>query len=301
MIKPTNQFALLCLLSPAALQGAQPADQVPPGRVHVYKQSGGKPQQMEVYFPANHDPKSKKVPGVILFHGGGWGGGSLSQFRRACHYFAGRGLVCATANYRMLTRDEAKALPERDMRKAVCVTDAKSAIRWFKAQADTFGIDPERIVTGGGSAGGHIATLATTNPGLNDPQDPKDIDVSVIAYVLFNPAFSSGTVSRDVDPLPFLKADLPPAIVFFGTEDAKWLKGWHTVAARIRELGNTTTELWMAKGQKHAFFNRGVWADITLRAADEFLVRQGILEGAPTLPPPATGQALVPGETPANQ
>jgi acetyl esterase len=51
---------------------------------------------MEIYFPPNHDPAKSKAPGMILFHGGGWGGGSLGQFRIACAYFASRGLVCAT-------------------------------------------------------------------------------------------------------------------------------------------------------------------------------------------------------------
>jgi len=186
MIRLTTVF-VFCGLQPFAVFAAAGADEVPPGEVHVYKTSGGKPQQMEVYFPPDHDPETKKVPGLILFHGGGWGGGDLIQFRRACQYFASRGLVCATSNYRMLTKEEAAALPKRDTRKAVCVTDAKSAIRWFKAQAGKFGIDPKRIVTGGGSAGGHVATLATLNPDLNDPADPKDIDVSVVAYLLETP------------------------------------------------------------------------------------------------------------------
>eukprot|EP01031_Cornospumella_fuschlensis_P018686 gene18686-22884_t len=145
---------------------------------------------MEIYFPPNHDAAKAKVPGMILFHGGGWGGGTLAQFRVACAYFASRGLVCATAEYRMLSKAEAAKLPAGETRKRACVTDAKSAIRWFKTKAPELGIDPQRIITGGGSAGGHIAVLATTNPGLNDAADPTEIDTSVVAYVLFNPAFA---------------------------------------------------------------------------------------------------------------
>ena len=62
-------------------------------------------------------------------------GGSLAQFRIACAYFASRGMVCATANYRMLTKAESKKLPPSESRKRVCVTDAKSAVRWFKQQS----------------------------------------------------------------------------------------------------------------------------------------------------------------------
>jgi len=130
-----------------------------------------------------------KTSGVILFHGGGWSGGDLTQFRYANRYLASRGLVAATADYRMLTKAERDRLPASETNKRVCVTDAKSAIRWFKQHAADLGIDPQRIITGGGSAGGHVAVLATLNPGLNDPADPKDFDPRVAAYLLFNPAF----------------------------------------------------------------------------------------------------------------
>jgi dienelactone hydrolase len=164
-------------------------ESVESGKKFVYKQSGGNPQELEVYFPAEWDAAKSKVPGVILFHGGAWIAGTLDQFRYACKYLASRGLVAATANYRMLTTAEAKALPAGESIKRTCITDAKSAIRWMKQHAAELGIDPQRIVAGGGSAGGHIAVLATTNPGLNDPGDPKEFDVSVAAYLLFNPAF----------------------------------------------------------------------------------------------------------------
>lgn len=140
------------------------------GKVYSYKTSAEKPRNMEVYFPPNHDPSKAKVPGLILFHGGGWSGGTLGQFRTACAYFASRGLVCATAEYQKLNADEAKKLPAGETKKRVCVTDAKSAIRWFKQHANELGIDPQRIIAGGGSAGGHISALATMNPGHSHPQ-----------------------------------------------------------------------------------------------------------------------------------
>jgi len=236
---------------------------------------------MEIYFPKNHDPAKTKVPGVILFHGGGWTGGTLDQFRVACAYFASRGLVCATADYRLGD-------------KRTCVTDAKSAIRWFKGHATELGIDPNRIITGGGSAGGHISALATLNPGLNDPADPKEIDTSVVAYIWFNPAFAP-TDSKDseIDVLKHLKADLPPAITFFGDKDT-WKKGWDVAYANWKSLGVKTIDLQIAPGQVHSFFNKEPWRTVTLIAADKFLAKQGLLTGEPTLKPPATGESLTP-------
>lgn len=83
---------------------------------------------------------------MILFHGGSWCGGKLTRFRVACAYFASRGLVCATAEYQMLGAADAKKLPAGETKKRVCVTDAKSAIRWFKQHAGELGIDPQRII-----------------------------------------------------------------------------------------------------------------------------------------------------------
>ena len=178
---------------------------------------------MEIFFPPNHDPAKSKVPGMILFHGGAWLGGTLSEYRNTCAYFASRGLVCATAEYQMLKirKAEAAKLPDGESHKRVCVIDAKSAIRWFKQHAGELGVDPARIITGGTSAGGHISALATMNPGLNDPADPMDIDTRVVAYIWVNPAFA-GTGQqdpRDRHLMRHLKADLPPTIVFFGDQD----------------------------------------------------------------------------------
>jgi len=291
-------IAALLLASPTGIHAAEkPAARdtaaTPPGKTFIYKHSAGQPREMEVYFPPNHDPAKAKVPAVILFHGGGWGGGTLSQFRTPCHYFASRGLVAATASYQMLSRADAARLPAGETRKRVCITDAKSAIRWFKQHAGELGVDPQRIVTGGGSAGGHISALATLNPGLNDPADPKDIDTSVVAYLWFNPAFSpDDSKDAEVDVLRYLKKDVAPAIAFFGTKDT-WLKGWDAALTKLHGLGNTTTELWFADGQAHGFFNKDPWQTVTLIAADRFLVQQGLLKGEPTLAPPATGEKLV--------
>jgi len=286
----------LCAVVAAQPQQRQKSDsQDAPGKEMVYKQSGGAGRVMEIYFPPNHDPKKDKVPGLILFHGGGWSGGTLSQFRYACAYFAKRGLVTATVQYRMLTKEESSKLPKGETRKRVCITDAKSAIRWFKQQADTLGIDATQIITGGGSAGGHISTLATLNPGLNDPADPKDVDTSVVAYLLFNPAFQTNDdQDKEVDVLRFLKKEMAPAIVFFGTNDSSWKPGWDTAYAKLKKLGNTTTLERLAENQAHGFFNKDPWRTVTLLEADRFLVKQGLLKGEPTLTPPTTGETLKP-------
>jgi acetyl esterase/lipase len=240
---------------------------------------------MEIFFPPNHDPAQSRAPGLILFHGGNWIGGSLAQFRIACAYFASRGMVCATANYRMLTKAEAKKLPPGESRKRVCVTDAKSAIRWFKQQAKELGLDPERLVIGGGSAGAHISALATLNPGLNDPADPQDVAIRPVAYLWFNPAFSPDDANDpEIDVQRHLRADMPPTLVFFGDKDP-WKKGWDTVHAKMRSMDINAVKWHIEPGQDHGFFNNEPFQTTTLHAADRFFTRLGLLNGEPTALP----------------
>lgn len=281
----------LCVAEKPAAKGGFDG---PAGKPHVYKTSAGKERRMEIFSPPGHDPAKSKVPGMILFHGGGWQGGTLAQFRMACSYFASRGMVCATAEYRMFGKADAKP-PKGESIKRVCVTDAKSAIRWFKQRAPELGIDPARVIAGGGSAGGHISALATMNPGLNDPADPKDTDTKVVAYVWFNPAFDlKDKQDSEIDILHHLKADLPPAIVFFGDKDT-WKTGWDAAHAKWKEIGTKTIELHIADGQPHSFFNKDPWRTVTLIEVDRFLVKHGFLTGKPTLKMPASGEKLVPG------
>lgn len=257
------------------------------GKTYVYKTSAGKERKMEVYFPPNHNPKKSKGPAMIFFHGGAWLGGSLDEFRRTCAYFASRGLVCATANYQMLKISKAEASKlsaTGDTHKRVCIIDAKSAIRWFKQQAKEFGFDPNRIITGGTSAGGHISALATMNPGLNDPADPKNIDTNVVAYIWVNPAFSRGDYrAPEIDLMNYLKADMPPTIAFWGEND-NWKKGWDIAYAKWKSLGTKSIELKIARNEDHGFWNHNVpWQTAMLIETDKFLVKHGLLTGEPTL------------------
>lgn len=281
------------ILSPKERQAAILQAAAPEGKVYVYKQEGDTSRELEIFFPKNHDPATKAVPGIILFHGGGWGGGSRVAFSYQCDYFASRGMVAATVTYRLRTKEDRAALTQGQSTKRVCIPDVKSAIRWFKQHAKELGVDSNRIVAGGGSAGGHISLIGTNNPGLDDPKDPKGIDTSVAAYVLFNPALSkSDAKDPDVDFLQHLKADFGPAIVFFGSEDPWLINGWTPAAAKMKSLGITSVEMQIAEGQTHAFFNKQPWRDITLIAADQFLTKLGYLKGKPTLSMPETGEKL---------
>ena len=266
----------------------------PAGKVYTYKEVDGVKRELEVYFPEGHDPSKASVPGILFFHGGGWGGGTRDAFKYQCDYFARRGLVAATVTYRLAKKEAAAELAEGQSRKRICIPDAKSAIRWFKTNAEELGIDPERVIAGGGSAGGHISLVATNTPGLNDPGDPEGIDTSVAAMVLFNPALSVSDASDpEIDVIQLLEPGAPPAIAFFGSED-KWLQGWNPAFAKWKAFEGVKVEMELAEGEGHAFFNYQPWADLTLISADRFLAELGFLDGEPTLPVPEGGKVLVP-------
>jgi acetyl esterase len=265
-----------------------------PGQSFDYKTSGGQPRRLEVYFPPGHDPGKTKAPAIIFFHGGGWSGGNLTQFRAACQHFAQRGLVAVTAQYRMHPKGTPDLIDAGESRKRVCITDAKSAIRWLKAKAPELGIDPRKVIVGGGSAGGHLAVLATTQTGLDDPSDDTSIDTKAAAYVLFNPAFApKDQADREVDALQHIGNDMAPAIVFFGDGDSAWLPGWDAVHTKLA-AGGARVEYWLAPGHGHGFFNQSSIQRTLLQKVDRFLSSLGLLpDGESATAAAAAGMNLV--------
>ena len=83
---------------------------------------------------------------IVFFFGGGWTGGDAKQFYQQARAMSDRGMVAFSADYRVKGRN--KTTPFE------CVKDGKSAIRWVREHAAELGVDPERIVAAGGSAGG---------------------------------------------------------------------------------------------------------------------------------------------------
>lgn len=80
-------------------------------------------------------------------------------------------------------------------------------------------------------------------------------------------------------------------IIFFGTDDP-WKPGSDRVREKLKSLGGTRNELWLAKGQHHGFFNKRPWLDLTLAEADRFLADLGLLHGATGLAFPPNSPLL---------
>src|SRR5579864_4746742 len=119
----------------------------------VVYSSPGRDLRMHLYARAD---RRERRPGVLFVHGGGWREGHPLVHIRHAHAFAQLGYVTATIEYRFLTEAKWPA----------CFDDARNAMAWLKEHHADLGLDPERVVVAGGSAGAHLALmLALTVPG----------------------------------------------------------------------------------------------------------------------------------------
>ena len=287
-VQPLPHAFLICLSLLSPVIAAEP-----PGAKHVYKQVADRELRIYVSQPADWQATDTR-PAIVFFHGGGWTGGAPGQFTEHAQYFASRGLVCFQVEYRLLDK-------KGDAPPITCTQDAKSAMRWVRAHAKEFGVDPHRIASGGGSAGGHLAAFVATVDGGDASDDDLSVSAKSNAMLLFNPVYDNGPGGwgtarvgeryQEFSPFHNLSQDDPPSIVFLGTNDKLIpVATAQKFRDRCQSLG-VTSELHTYEGQEHGFFNTtkdgGRWYYETVTAADAFLVKLGWLSGPPTLEKPA--------------
>lgn len=260
----------------------------PIGEARIYKTVGDRALKLYIVKPDGWKAQDTR-PALVLFHGGGWVGGTPALLNPQAEYFSTRGMVCALVEYRLL-KDKPGAPPTE------CIQDAKSAMRWVRSHAAELGIDPHRIGAGGGSAGGHLAAFTGLVDGLDDPADDLPVSPKPNALVLFNPVFNLGPGQygqarvgerfKEFSPAHNITASAPPAIVFLGTKDKlipvatveEFKAGMERVGVRC--------EVRFYEGQPHGFFNREPYRTRTLIEADKFLASLGWLQGPPKVQAP---------------
>ena len=268
-------------------------------QIEVYKQIDDVELKVWIFNPEDHSVDEAK-PAIIFFFGGGWVQGTPSQFVEHCKYLAKRGMVAMTADYRVANRHGVKAKS--------CVADAKSAIRWVRLNAPRLGIDPDRIVGAGGSAGGHLAASTATLPGHDEVSDSKNVSCVPNALALFNPALVLHPVQGEIEwdeariesltkrmgadpismsPYHHISSNTPPTIIFHGIADK-------TVAFKTAEVFDQKMDtlgkdcrLIGYEGEVHAFFNFNRKNNApfvsTMHHLDEFLVDLGYLNAPPAI------------------
>jgi len=251
--------------------------EVTPDKVIEYKTTPQRSLSLHVFNPPNHKA-ADKTPAIVFFFGGGWKGGDPTHFYGQSKHLASRGMVAICADYR--TEKNAGTTP------AECVKDGKSAMRWVRCHAQELGIDPDKILAGGGSVGGHVAAAVATLKGFNEEGEDISISCKPSALVLFNPVFDNSEngygynrVSnywKEFSPMHNLDKNVPPTLVQLGTKDKLIpVATAEAYKAKMEELG-VRCDLILYDDQPHGFFNKAKYTE-TLQAADDFLVSLGYL------------------------
>lgn len=133
----------------------------------VYGKTPEQELKLDIYRP-----KSDAVlPACVLVHGGGWIGGDKERFRALGFALAEKGYVVANVEYRLAGAAKYPA----------AVQDCSLAVRWVRANATRFGLDPKRIGAWGGSAGGHLVGLLAAAPEHFLTPEMKDASAAVQA------------------------------------------------------------------------------------------------------------------------
>ena len=252
-----------------------------PEKAYVYKTVDNRELSLYVHYPTDWQPTDSR-PAIVWFFGGAWSVGDPLQFRPKAEYFAERGLVSIRVDYRVYQRDR---LGDSD---AVATMDAKSAMRWVRKNAAILGIDINKVLAGGGSAGGHLA-LATwvDDAQVNDPNDDVSISAKADAFILENP-FVPVPPTNPASVWPVLTQSPPPMWIAYGTADtgayitdSEYDGSNYIVTAQAEGVDVTT---YIVEGAGHGFCS-GPYLTPSTAEIDAFLVAKGFLSGTSgTLP-----------------
>lgn len=195
-----------------------------------YKQIDGHSLMLDVYQLKN---LKQPRPCLIFIHGGGWKGGNRGDYLRYLVDFAEQGYVTVTVTYRL---SKAAIFP-------AAVNDVKCAVKWIRAHAKEYLINPNKLAVIGGSAGGHLSTMVGYSPDepMFEECDVDSVSSRVQAVVNLYGAVDLTTdfarnnplthkflghkyseapdIYKKASPLTYITADDPPTLIFHGTLD----------------------------------------------------------------------------------
>jgi acetyl esterase/lipase len=224
--------ALLAGAAPAAAQRPKLPEGVKVLRDQAYLPGGHERHQLDLYLPEKAD---RPLPVVVWIHGGAWRAGD-KKFCPAL-YLTGKGFAVVSINYRL---SQHAVFPAQ-------IHDCKAAIRWLRAQAKKYNLDPHHIGVWGGSAGGHLVALLGTTGNLKElegkegnldqsskvqcvvdwfgptdfrkPFPRSDDPKSVVAALLGGPPSKEKKKAALASPLAHVHKDCPPFLIMHGDKD----------------------------------------------------------------------------------
>jgi len=263
----TSGAAAIYSLSPAGL-AAQTSSTPDASGIKVEKDVVvGKTGNMDLHCDVYRPPAgTEKRMALIHFHGGGFARGSKDTLGPRVTPITARGYVSIAAQYRL---SGAAKWPSQ-------LEDAKTQVRWVRANASSLGIDPKRIAIAGYSAGGHIALFTA---GQADTELAACIafypvtDLKNSAQTLM-PAGSDETAIKNASPLSHIKAGYPPTVIFHGLSDVTVPPENSQQLLQVLRDAKVPSELHTFAGVPHAFDSHPEFAENCAALTDFFLERQ---------------------------
>lgn len=266
------------------------AQNIVPNEKVVYKKINGDTLSLHIFKPKL---SKKTTSAIVFFFGGGWVSGTPNQFYQQSKYFASRGMLAISAEYRIKQKHGTTPFD--------AVEDAKSAIRWVREHAKELNIDPNKIVVSGGSAGGHLAISTALINGLDNPSENLSISSIPSAIVAYNPVLDTTNKGygaekvagreTEISPCHQVKKNMPPILLFHGTKDQTVpFENAERFTNLMTKAGNKC-ELVAVKNAGHGFFNgdffrKGTgkkYYNLTTYQTDVFLTELGYLKKKPTI------------------
>lgn len=248
-----------------------------PSEIRVYKTAGNIELEAHIFYPEDFKAGDQR-PAYAFFHGGGWAIGVPEWGYKNCKRYQDKGMVAISFEYRLLDIHQSNILD--------CVRDAKSAILWTRRQAKSLGIDPNKIVAAGFSAGGHLAACTAildeyeekNNVGLSSK--PNAIVVHSATYnTLKNGWFNRNTGGKAESISSFHQVDkgLVAGIFFHGTEDhLAHISEFTEFRDKMNSLGNDF-EYKIFQNVGHFFGNPKASEEVR-EMTDTFLAKLGYIK-----------------------
>src|SRR5204863_9548762 len=225
--------------------------------------------QLDLAQPKTHGEQPN--PAVLCIHGGGFRAGTREGYDKLCVTLAQHGFMAVTITYRLAPKYQFPA----------AVHDTKAAVRWLRANATKYHIDPDRIGATGGSAGGHLAQFLGVTSDQNqfegDGGNPEQSSRVACVVNEYGPSDLTKSYGRSVDaaevlplflggnlesarqkhilasPLNWVTPHAAPTLILHGTEDkyvayeqALWMRD------RLKSCG-VEVELITFEGAGHGF------------------------------------------------
>ena len=247
----------------------------------VYKKVADRELHLHIFNPEGWKATDKRAC-FITIHGGGWTGGEPKRMYPFADHYAKLGLVGISVQYRLYS-------PKTETTVFDCVKDARSAVRYVRAHAAELGVDPQKIIVSGGSAGGHLAAATAIFDGVDEAGEDTKVSPVPNALVLLFPVIDTskegygnakiGERWKELSPAHNVRASLPPTITFHGTGDTTTpFKGAQIFHEAMLKAGNRS-ELVVNEGGAHGYLMRTQpLYDECLSKSDAFLTLLGMME-----------------------